>query len=233
MRIRSKAIPAVVWSAALRRQLDDALLALGRLDAITAHLPMRRCSSTSSCARKPYFHRKIEGTQSSLADLPALCPVVVPRQRRYAKAQSHVWTAMERERASGGTSKQNELLALRERLRETEASLHAVRERYEAAMGALNESFFEWDIARDRIFYSENMRRVLGLPEEMLASANHWADRIHPEDRSHYESALIAHLTRATDHFKCEYRFKGFDGKWRWAQHHGGFPNEAIYTTAD
>ena len=128
---------------------------------------------------------------------------------------------MERERASGGTSEQNELLALRERLRETEASLHAVRERYEAAMGALNESFYEWDIARDRIFYSENMRRVLGLPEEMLASAKHWADRIHPEDRSHYEGALIAHLTRATDHFKCEYRFEGFDGRWRWARHHG------------
>jgi len=91
---------------------------------------------------------------------------------------------MERERASGGTSEQNELLILRERLRETEASLHAVRERYEAAMGALNESFYEWDIAGDRIFYSENMRRVLGLPEEMLESAKDWSDRIHPDDRA-------------------------------------------------
>jgi PAS domain S-box-containing protein len=124
---------------------------------------------------------------------------------------------MERER----TSEQNEVLALRERLRETEASLQAVRERYEAAMGALNESFYEWDIARDRIFYSENMRRVLGLPDEMLSSAKDWSDRIHPDDRSHYESTLIAHLKRATDRFKCEYRFEGFDGRWRWARHHG------------
>jgi PAS domain S-box-containing protein len=128
---------------------------------------------------------------------------------------------MERERASGGTSEQNELLILRERLRETEASLHAVRERYEAAMGALNESFYEWDIAGDRIFYSENMRRVLGLPEEMLESAKDWSDRIHPDDRADYESTLIAHLKRATKRFKCEYRFEGFDGRWRWARHHG------------
>ena len=47
------------------------------------------------------------------------------------------------------------------------ASLQAVRERYEAAMGALNESFYEWDLAHDRIFYSENMQRVLGLPREI------------------------------------------------------------------
>jgi hypothetical protein len=31
--------PPIVWSAALRRRFDDALLALGRLDALTAHLP--------------------------------------------------------------------------------------------------------------------------------------------------------------------------------------------------
>lgn len=34
--------PAPVWSPALRRRFDDALLALGRLDAVTALLPMRR-----------------------------------------------------------------------------------------------------------------------------------------------------------------------------------------------
>ncbi len=31
--------PPVRWSAALRRRFDDALLALGRLDAFSAHLP--------------------------------------------------------------------------------------------------------------------------------------------------------------------------------------------------
>ena len=132
-----------------------------------------------------------------------------------------LYTAMECERGSGGMSEQNELAALRERLRETEASLHAVRERYEAAMGALNESFYEWDIARDRIFYSENMQRVLGLPREMLTSVKDWSDRIHPHDRSRYDSTLIAHLKQATERFKCEYRFEGFDGTLRWARHHG------------
>ena len=148
--------------------------------------------------------------------------VVALRQTGYAKKTAlQVWTAMERESAAGPTSEQDELRALQQRLRETERSLHAVRARYEAAMGALNESFYEWDIAGDRIFYSENMQRVLGLPREMLTSVKDWTDRIHPDDRSHYDSTLIAHLKRATERFKCEYRFEGFDGGWRWARHHG------------
>jgi PAS domain S-box-containing protein len=126
---------------------------------------------------------------------------------------------MQRESLSGAVPEHDD--ALRERLRETEASLRALRERYEAAMGALNESFYEWDIADDRLFYSESMQRVLGLPREMLASAEDWADRIHPEDRACYRTALIAHLKRTTERFKCEYRYAGVDGGWRWARHHG------------
>ena len=134
--------------------------------------------------------------------------------RPYAKERPHT---SDGDGARTGIWRYVQRLALRERLRETRRAC-AVRERYEAAMGALNESFYEWDIARS---YFHSDARVLGLPEEMLASAKHWAGRIHPEDRSHYESALIAHLTRATDHFKCEYRFEGFDGRWRWARPHG------------
>ncbi len=31
--------PPIAWSPALRRRFDDALVALGRLDALSAHLP--------------------------------------------------------------------------------------------------------------------------------------------------------------------------------------------------
>jgi PAS domain S-box-containing protein len=128
---------------------------------------------------------------------------------------------MERDRLFDGTSRQSELRALRERLRATESTLRALRERHEAAMGALNESFFEWDIAGDRISYSDNMQRVLGLPRDRLATARDWSDRIHPADRSRYDSTLIAHFKGVTERFECEYRFSGMDGTWRWARHHG------------
>ena len=62
-------VPAVVWSPVLRRRFDDALLALGRLDAITAHLPNASLLLYSFVRKEAVLSSQIEGTQSSLADL--------------------------------------------------------------------------------------------------------------------------------------------------------------------
>lgn len=61
--------PPVVWSPALRCRFDDALLALGRLDALTAHLPNASLLLYSFVRKEAVLSSQIEGTQSSLADL--------------------------------------------------------------------------------------------------------------------------------------------------------------------
>ncbi|WHZ12796.1 MAG: Fic domain-containing protein [Burkholderiaceae bacterium] len=61
--------PAVVWSPALRRRFDDALVALGRLDALAAHLPNAALVLYSFVRKEAVLSSQIEGTQSSLADL--------------------------------------------------------------------------------------------------------------------------------------------------------------------
>jgi len=61
--------PPVVWSPALRRRFDDALLALGRLDAVTALLPNASLLLYSFVRKEAVLSSQIEGTQSSLADL--------------------------------------------------------------------------------------------------------------------------------------------------------------------
>jgi len=61
--------PPLVWSAALRRRFDDALLALGRLDAVTALLPNASLLLYSFVRKEAVLSSQIEGTQSSLADL--------------------------------------------------------------------------------------------------------------------------------------------------------------------
>ena len=61
--------PAVNWSPALRRRFDDALLALGRLDAITSLLPDAGLLLYSFIRKEAVLSSQIEGTQSSLADL--------------------------------------------------------------------------------------------------------------------------------------------------------------------
>ncbi len=62
-------VPPLAWTPALRRRFDDALVALGRLDAITALLPNAALLLYSFVRKEAVLSSQIEGTQSSLADL--------------------------------------------------------------------------------------------------------------------------------------------------------------------
>lgn len=61
--------PPIYWSPALRRRFDDALVALGRVDAISAQLPNAALLLYSFVRKEAVLSSQIEGTQSSLADL--------------------------------------------------------------------------------------------------------------------------------------------------------------------
>jgi len=61
--------PPLEWSPSLRRGFDDALVALGRLDAVSALLPNAGLLRYSFVRKEAVLSSQIEGTQSSLADL--------------------------------------------------------------------------------------------------------------------------------------------------------------------
>ena len=61
--------PIIDWAPALRGRFDAALLALGRLDAITDLLPNSGLLLYSFVRKEAVLSSMIEGTQSSLADL--------------------------------------------------------------------------------------------------------------------------------------------------------------------
>lgn len=61
--------PAVNWTFALQRRFDNALVALGRLDAVTTQLPNAALLLYSFVRKEAVLSSQIEGTQSSLADL--------------------------------------------------------------------------------------------------------------------------------------------------------------------
>jgi hypothetical protein len=59
--------PPLQWSPAMRRRFDDALVALGRLDAVSSMLPNAELVLYSLCARRPCC---LQISTQSLADLP-------------------------------------------------------------------------------------------------------------------------------------------------------------------
>jgi Fic family protein len=62
-------VPPIDWGPALRRRFDDALVALGRLDAVSTLLPNAALVLYSFIRKEAVLSSQIEGTQSSLADL--------------------------------------------------------------------------------------------------------------------------------------------------------------------
>jgi PAS domain S-box-containing protein len=112
--------------------------------------------------------------------------------------------------------------ALTKRLRETQRQLRVVRERHAIAMGAINEGLYDWDIAHNRVYFWGGMERLLGLSSGVLkTSFKDWHELIHPGDFARYRDATIAHLKGKTERFECDYRYRAFDGTWRWARTHG------------
>lgn len=61
--------PAIDWDSSLHSRFDAALLALGRLDAVTDQLPNASLVLYSFVRKEAVLSSMIEGTQSSLADL--------------------------------------------------------------------------------------------------------------------------------------------------------------------
>lgn len=89
--------PPIEWSHALRERFDAALVAVGRLDAVTDLLPNASLVLYSFVRKEAVLSSMIEGTQSSLADLllfeareqPAVPLDDVREVSRYVAALEH------------------------------------------------------------------------------------------------------------------------------------------------
>ena len=88
-------------------------------------------------------------------------------------------------------------------------------------MQAINEGFYDWDIANGSIYYSERVRNALGISPEEVRTPAAFLDRLHPDDRARFGAATLAHFKAETERFECDYRFRARDGSWRWARQHG------------
>lgn len=94
-------------------------------------------------------------------------------------------------------------------------------ERYALAIASLNYGVFDWNVEADTIYYSPELRIILGLSAAELATPANWIERIHPDDRALYRRKLVEHFRGDTPRFECEYRYRTAEGTWRWARQHG------------
>jgi len=95
--------------------------------------------------------------------------------------------------------------------RENEASLSL-------ALQSLNEGVWDWDLYRNRIYFSSRWKELLGYQDSDLENSIYeWFQRIHSDDEERFGSFLLRYMLGKTRQFEIEYRILHRDGSYRWA----------------
>ncbi|MCB1819901.1 MAG: response regulator, partial [Gammaproteobacteria bacterium] len=104
-----------------------------------------------------------------------------------------------------------------ERARVDEA-LRESEERFALALSGANDGIWDWDIRRNRVYFSARCRAILDLPDEEESSMQAWFRRVHPDDLDALKSAMDGHLQGLDSHFENEHRVRRRDGEPVWVQ---------------
>jgi PAS domain S-box-containing protein len=93
--------------------------------------------------------------------------------------------------------------------------LQQERERYELVTQAVSEGIYDWDIAGDRLYVSDRLRKLFDFHGDQLTSRD-WAARLHPDDAPRYSADLRAAFRTATHQLSAEYRIRLGSSEYRW-----------------
>ncbi len=116
------------------------------------------------------------------------------------------------------------LVALARAARRDEQQALALAEaetRLHRAMVGSSDGFWEWDIGRDRAFYSPRFETLLGhAPGSLPPLVSSIKALLHPDDVALARAALTAHLERG-EPYDLQVRVRHSDGQWRWVRSRG------------
>ena len=106
--------------------------------------------------------------------------------------------------------------------KQAEEQLWVNQEQLRLALRAGRQGYFDWEVARDRIYYSEQYLELLEYGrDELEPSIRSWKTRIHPQDKTAVLRTLQEHLDGRTLRYEATYRMRVKSGAWRWFRGHG------------
>lgn len=89
-------------------------------------------------------------------------------------------------------------------------------ERQALALIGSGDFVFDWNVDRDRVSVSENLAHRLGEANEQLQGAiKGWLDRVHPEDRDRFRTALDTLVELKRGKVSSDFRIITHDGSYR------------------
>ena len=100
---------------------------------------------------------------------------------------------------------------------EAKLNLRISEARWTAALEAVGDGVWDWDIASVTVFFSKRWKDILGCADaEVGDTSDEWTRRIHPEDMQLVQANLQAHLDGTSARYSCEHRLLCNDGSYLW-----------------
>src|SRR5262245_3837435 len=89
-------------------------------------------------------------------------------------------------------------------------------ERTRRALRAANVGLWEWDLRTNRVYYSPEWKRQLGLDDgDVSDDFAEWESRVHPDDRERALRTVRAYIADPWPDYSLEFRLRHRDGSYR------------------
>lgn len=94
-----------------------------------------------------------------------------------------------------------------------ETALRKSEERFQIASRATNDAIWDWDLASNKIWWSDNICTLLRCSPADIGSDLAWlSEHVHPEDKSRFTSSVEAVIHSGWQFWSSEYRLRRTDG---------------------
>lgn len=114
------------------------------------------------------------------------------------------------------------------------------KERYELAITASNDGFWDIDFKDNSIYFSQKWLSMFGYDKEDVVTLEDWFSLIHYEDKEYVQKALHNHIAGKTKSFVAEYRIRNKFNVYKWVLVRGqsfndkeGRPKRMLMTSMD
>ncbi len=108
------------------------------------------------------------------------------------------------------------LWARNRQLKAVRAEAAAAEQRLTEALEAAGHGVWRWQIGDGQMLLSRPWKQMLGFADEEIGNRlEEWTSRIHPDDQARAQEALELHLSGVRPVYRCIYRMRAKDGKWR------------------
>ncbi|MFZ4591224.1 MAG: PAS domain-containing sensor histidine kinase, partial [Ignavibacteria bacterium] len=100
--------------------------------------------------------------------------------------------------------------------KEMENALRQSEERWQFALEGSGDGVWDWDARTNTVFYSPQLKKMLGYDNKWNNNTDDWINRIHPDDKEKCLEDLEKHYRGETEIYLNEHRLRSRNGNYKW-----------------